>query len=502
MPRYLLAIDQGTTGSTVLVMSDDGVVRGRASREFPQYFPAPGLVEHEPEEIWSSVTDAVAEALRVAAVQPEQCAGIGITNQRETTLLWDRASGRAVHRAIVWQDRRTSARCAELKQLGLEPLFRERTGLLLDPYFSGTKLEWLLDHVDGARARAERGEWVFGTVDSFLVQRLSGGALHITDVTNASRTLLFDIERGAWDDELLAKLRVPRAMLPEVRSCAEIYGRTRGVPGLPDGIPIAGIAGDQQAALFGQACYEVGEAKCTYGTGAFLLMNTGTKPVRSQNGLVTTIAWRIGRETSYALEGSAFVAGSAVQWLRDQLGIIQRADEIEALAQRVPTSEGVVFVPALTGLGAPYWDPEARGLITGITRGTSAAHIARATLEGIAFQIADLASAMVSDAGRPITRLRVDGGASQNNLLMQFQSDLLEVPVDRPSNVETTALGAAYLAGLATGVFPDRAAVQRAHTLDKTWAPAMTGRAPDERKQHLFRWRQAVLRARSRHGES
>ena len=311
--------------------------------------------------------------------------------------------------------------------------------------------------------------------------------------------MLYDITRGSWDDELLAQFRVPRAMLPEVRSCSEIYGRTRGVPGLPDGIPIAGIAGDQQAALFGQACFGVGESKCTYGTGAFLLMYTGSTPVRSENGLVTTIAWRIGNQTSYALEGSAFVAGSAVQWLRDQLGLIRRADEIEALASRVPTSGGVVFVPALTGLGAPYWDPEARGLITGITRGTSAAHIARATLEGIAFQIADLASAMVSDARAPITRLRVDGGASQNDLLMQFQCDLLDVPVDRPSNVETTALGAAYLAGLATGVFPDRAAVQRAHTLDKTWAPAM---APDERKQHLFRWRQAVLRARSRHGES
>ena len=501
MPRYLLAIDQGTTGSTVLVMSDDGVVRGRASREFPQYFPSPGLVEHEPEEIWSSVVDSVTEALRAASVEASDCAGIGITNQRETTLLWDRVSGRSVHRAIVWQDRRTSARCAELKAMGLEPMFRARTGLLLDPYFSGTKLEWLLDHVDGARAHAERGEWVFGTVDSFLVHRLSGGALHITDVTNASRTLLYDIQRNVWDDELLAQFRIPRAMLPEVRSCSEVYGRTRGVPGLPDGIPIAGIAGDQQAALFGQACFEVGEAKCTYGTGAFLLMNTGAQPVRSHNGLVTTIAWRLGKdkETTYALEGSAFVAGSALQWLRDQLGIIKKADEIEALAKRVPSSDGVVFVPALTGLGAPYWDPEARGLITGITRGTSAAHIARATLEGIAFQIADLVQAMVGDAQRPVTRLRVDGGASQNDLLMQFQSDLLDVPVDRPSNVETTALGAAYLAGLATGVFPDRAAVQRAHTLDKTWTPAM---ASDERKQHLFRWRQAVLRARSRHGES
>jgi glycerol kinase len=495
MLRYLLAIDQGTTGSTVLVMSEDGVVRGSASREFPQYFPSPGLVEHEPREIWSSVTDALAEALRAASVRAEDCAGIGITNQRETTLLWDRKSGRAAHRAIVWQDRRTSARCAELKKAGLEPLFRARTGLVLDPYFSGTKLEWLLDHVDGARAHAERGEWVFGTVDSYLVHQLSGGALHITDVTNASRTLLFDIVRGTWDDELLGHLRIPRAMLPEVRSSSEVYGRTRGVPGLPDGIPIAGIAGDQQAALFGQACFATGDAKCTYGTGAFLLMNTGERPVPSKNGLVTTIAWRIGDKTTYALEGSAFVAGSAVQWLRDQLHIIRKSEEVEALAASVPSSEGVVFVPALTGLGAPHWDPEARGLITGITRGTSAGHIARATLEGIAFQISDLAEAMISDAQRPITRLRVDGGAAQNDLLMQFQADLLDVPADRPENVETTALGAAYLAGLALGVFPDHAAVQRAHTLNKSWTPSM---ASDERKQHLVRWRQAVLRARSR----
>lgn len=499
MLRYLLAIDQGTTGSTVLVMSEDGVVRGRASREFPQYFPSPGLVEHEPQEIWASVTDALADALRSASVRADACAGIGITNQRETTLLWDRKSGRAAHRAIVWQDRRTSARCAELKNAGLEPLFRARTGLVLDPYFSGTKLEWLLDQVDGARAHAERGDWVFGTVDSYLVHRLTAGALHITDVTNASRTLLFDIVRGTWDDELLGHLRIPRAVLPEVRSSSEVYGHTRGVPGLPDGIPIAGIAGDQQAALFGQACFETGDAKCTYGTGAFLLMNTGNSPMPSKNGLVTTIAWRIGDKTTYALEGSSFVAGSAVQWLRDQLHIIRKADEIEALAASVPSADGVVFVPALTGLGAPHWDPDARGLITGITRGTSAAHIARATLEGIAFQISDLAAAMATDAQRPITRLRVDGGAAQNNLLMQFQSDLLGVPVDRPENVETTALGAAYLAGLALGVFPDHAAVQRAHTLNRTWTPTM---ASDERKQHLFRWRQAVLRARSRHGES
>jgi glycerol kinase len=499
MPRFLLAIDQGTTGSTVLVVSEDGEVRGRGAREFPQYFPRPGLVEHEPEEIWTSVTDALQEALSSAGLNASECAGIGITNQRETTLLWERASGRPLHRAIVWQDRRTTDRCAELKQKGLEPLFNERTGLVLDPYFAGTKLEWLLDNVTGARQRAERGELSFGTVDTYLAHRLSGGALHITDVTNASRTLFFDIKRCAWDDELLRILRIPKSLLPEARSCSEVYGHTRGVGVLPDGIPIAGMAGDQHAALFGQACFEVGEAKCTYGTGAFLLMNTGDQPVRSKHGVLTTIAWRIGNETVYALEGSSFVAGSAVQWLRDQLGIIRHADDVEALARKVESSDGVVFVPALTGLGAPYWEPEARGLLCGLTRGSSAAHIARATLEGIAFQIYDLARAMSEDAGRPIARLRVDGGASKNDLLMQFQSDLLQVAIDRPSHIETTALGAAYLAGLAIGFFANRAAVTRAHKLSKTWTPDI---APERRAQHLASWQDAVLRARARHGES
>jgi glycerol kinase len=499
MARHLLAIDQGTTGSTVLVLSQDAVVLAKASREFPQYFPRPGLVEHDVEEIWASVTDALRDALAQAGVRHEDCAGVGITNQRETTVLWDRKTGRAVHRAIVWQDRRTSERCAELKAAGHEALFRERTGLVLDPYFSGTKLEWLLDHVPGARERAERGELAFGTIDSFLAHRLSGSVLHITDVTNASRTLLFDIHRCAWDDTLLERLRVPRAVLPDVRSSSEIYGTTRGVPGLPDGIPIAGIAGDQQAALFGQTCFEVGDAKCTYGTGAFLLVNTGTQPAVSRNGLLTTIAWRIGSTTTYALEGSAFVAGSAVQWLRDQLGIIRSAADIEALALEVESSGGVTFVPALTGLGAPYWDPEARGTITGLTRGSSRAHIARATLEGIAFQIADLTRAMADDAGHPLARLRVDGGASQNQLLMDFQADLLDLVIDRPTCVETTALGAAYLAGLATSVFPDLQTIARVHKIDKTFKPRMTGA---ERDTHLLRWKHAVLRARSHKGET
>ncbi len=495
MPRHLLAIDQGTTGSTVVVVSEDAAVLGRAGREFPQHFPEPGLVEHDADEIWASVTDSLREAIKVAGVRAEDCAGIGITNQRETTLLWDRKTGRALHRAIVWQDRRTSARCAELREAGAEALFRARTGLLLDPYFSGTKLEWLLDHVPGARARAEAGELAFGTIDSFLVHRLSAGALHLTDVSNASRTLLFDIHRGAWDDDLLARLRVPKQVLPEVRSSSEVYGKTRGVPGLPDGIPIAGIAGDQQAALFGQTCFAVGEAKCTYGTGAFLLMNTGARAMVSKNGLLTTIAWRLGTgETVYALEGSSFVAGSAVQWLRDQLGIIERADQIEELARQVETSGGVAFVPALTGLGAPYWDPDARGLICGLTRGSSRAHIARATLEGIAFQIADLVRAMADDAGAPLARLRVDGGASQNALLMELEAGLLNVAIDRPACVETTALGAAYLAGLATGVFPDLQAIARVHKIECSFEPRM---AVTEREAHLARWKDAVARART-----
>jgi glycerol kinase len=497
MGRFLLAIDQGTTGSTVVVLSERAEVIGRGSREFQQHFPEPGRVEHDLEQIWASVTGALDDALRAAAVDPRDCAGLGITNQRETTVLWDRKTGQPLHRAIVWQDRRTSKRCAELKAAGLEPLFRERTGLVLDPYFSGTKLEWLLDHVAGAREGAERGELCFGTIDSYLAHRLSGGALHVTDVSNASRTLLFDIRACKWDPELLATLRVPAQLLPEVRSSSEIYGHTKGLSGLPDGVPIAGIAGDQQSALFGQTCFAVGDAKCTYGTGAFLLLNTGEQAVSSRNGLLTTIAWRVGGKTSYALEGSSFVAGSAVQWLRDQLGIIQKASDIEALASQVESSEGVTFVPALTGLGAPYWDPDARGLLCGLTRGSSRAHIARATLEGIAFQIADLSRAMTEDAGTAMRRLRVDGGASLNDLLMQFQADVSEVPIDRPRMVETTALGAAYLAGLAVGVFADTSAVTRVHSVEKSFEPRMDGAT---RQAHLNRWRDAVRRTRSQLG--
>ncbi len=493
MAKFLLAIDQGTTGSTALLLSERAEVLGRATREFKQHYPQPAWVEHEPEEIWTSVLGAIEDALEVAKASPRDCVGIGITNQRETTVLWERATGKAVHRAIVWQDRRTSERCAELKQAGLEPMFRERTGLLLDPYFSGTKVAWLLDNVSGLRARAERGEIAFGTIDSYLLFRMTG-QLHATDVTNASRTLLFDIAKLAWDPELCAALKVPMSVLPEVRSSCEVYGQTQGFGVIPNGVPIAGIAGDQHAALFGQVCFAPGEGKVTYGTGAFFLVNTGDKPIHSKHGLLTTVAWRIGNQTTYALEGSAFIAGAAVQWLRDGLGIIKSASEIEALAAQVESSGDVVFVPALAGLGAPYWDPDARGLLTGLTRDTNRAHIARATLEGIAFQVADLARAMEADMGRPVASLRVDGGASQNELLMRFQADITGAAIDRPSCVETTALGAAYLAGLGVGVFSSTADIAKAHCIDWTYKPTMS---LDTRLAHMVRWQRAVARARS-----
>ena len=427
MSRFILAIDQGTTGTTVLVFDEKLQLRARGYREFPQHFPQPGWVEHDPEEIWVSVRGAITDALHVSGstIDPTQIAAIGITNQRETTVLWERATGRAVGKAIVWQDRRTAEICAKLKADGHEAEVRRSTGLVLDPYFSGTKVAWMLDHTPGLRARAEKGEICFGTVDSYLVWRLSGGRAHVTDVSNASRTLLFDLHSLAWSDALLARFDVPRQMLPDVRASSEIYAETKDVPGLPDRIPIAGIAGDQQAALFGQACFELGEAKCTYGTGAFLLLNTGARPVASANGLLTTVGWKIGDEVTYALEGSTFIAGAMVQWLRDGLGIIQSASEIESLARSVPDSGGVVVVPALAGLGAPHWRPEARGLISGLTRGTTKAHLARAVLEGIALQIVDLLGAMQKDSGLPLRALKVDGGAAANDLLMQYQADLL-----------------------------------------------------------------------------
>ena len=494
MSDFLIAIDQGTTGSTIVLMGADGQLLGKGSREFPQHFPKPGWVEHDLDEIWESVVGALSDAISAANVDLAHCRGIGITNQRETTVVWDRATGKPIHRAIVWQDRRTSERCAEMKNAGHEAEFRTKTGLVLDPYFSGTKIAWILDNVAGARARAEGGELAFGTIDSWLVHRLSGGAVHVTDETNASRTLLYDIRARRYCPSLAAALGVPLSLMPEVRSCSEVYATTKSVPGLPDGVPIAGMAGDQQAALFGQTCFTPGDAKCTYGTGAFLLMNVGEDPVASSHSLLTTVAWRLGDKTTYALEGSAFIAGAAVQWLRDGLGLIENAAEIEERAREVESSEGVTFVPALAGLGAPHWDPDARGLICGLTRGTTAAHLCRATLEGIALQIFDLTDSMSKDAGIFLKRLRVDGGASNNALLMQYQADVCGIPIDRPKNIETTALGAAYLAGLAVGVFKDTSAVVEAHRIDKSFEVRMS---EEERGGHRARWNDAIKRTRS-----
>jgi glycerol kinase len=474
--KLVASIDQGTTGTTVLLFDENEQVVGRGYREIPQSFPAPGQVEHDPESIWAR------------AQAPGDIAAIGITNQRETTILWERSTGHPVAPAIVWQDRRTADACEELRRQGHEPRIREATGLLLDPYFSGTKIAWLLDHHQGLRERAAGGELAFGTVDSYLLWRLSGGQVHVTDVTNASRTLLFDLHRLEWSDELCDLFRIPRALLPAVRPSQGKLAVTRGVPGLPDGIPVTGVAGDQQAALFGQGCVAPGDAKCTYGTGAFLLMNVGDRPIISRNRLVGTVAWTIGDKTSYALEGSVFVAGALVQWLRDGLGIIGAARDIEPLAASVPDTGGVMIVPALSGLGAPHWRPEARGLIAGLTRGTTRAHLARAALEAIALQVAELVQAMVDDAGRPIRALRVDGGAAANDLLMQMQADLLGVEIVRPEMVESTALGAGRLAAQAVGIVPPPGG--GAHT--RVFKPRL-GQA--DREKVLARWREAVAKA-------
>jgi len=486
---HVLAIDQGTTGTTVLILDRRLSVRAKVNQEFRQIFPKPGWVEHDLDDIWGSTVATVQRALREAGLRGNEIAAIGITNQRETTGLWDRRSGRPLHHAIVWQDRRTTDECARLKAEGHEPRVREKTGLVLDPYFSATKLRWLLDHVKGAREQAAAGQVAFGTIDSFLVWRLTGGAAHVTDVSNASRTLLMDLRTREWDRELLDLFDVPRAVLPEIHPSSAVYGKTRAVKVLPDGIPVAGIAGDQQAALFGQACFAPGEAKCTYGTGAFLLQNTGAEPIFSSRGLLTTVAWSVGGEVCYALEGSSFIAGAAVQWLRDGLGIIKKAADVEALARSVKDSGGVIFVPALAGLGAPHWRPEARGLLRGIDRGTTAAHVARATLEGIAFLIHDLAEAMRAEAHRPIPVFKVDGGASQNDLLMQLQADLLGVPVERPRLIETTAFGAAFLAGLAAGVWKDREEIRKSWKVGKRFEPKI---APHEREALVARWRKAL----------
>jgi glycerol kinase len=493
MSEHLLAIDQGTTGTTAIVLSLEGETLGRHTFEFKQHFPKPGWVEHDVEEIWRSVAEAVTFALNDAEVGADSLVGIGITNQRETTVVWERATGKAIANAIVWQCRRTAETCAELKAAGHEPRVRAKTGLLLDAYFSGTKIAWLLDHTPGARARAEKGELSFGTIDSFLVHRLTGGDQHVTDVTNASRTLLLDLATSAWDAEMLELFRVPASVLPRVVGNAERVGVTRGVSFLPDGIPITGMAGDQQAALFGQACFDVGDAKCTYGTGAFALMNTGKIPVPSKHGLITTIAFRIGGETTYALEGSSFIAGAAVQWLRDGLGLIKTAHDVEALARKVASTDSVVFVPALSGLGAPHWDQDARGAIVGITRGTTAAHIARATLEGIAFSVGDLLQAMQKDAGHPLSRLRVDGGAAANDLLMQLQADLAGCEIDRPAELESTGRGAAMLAGIGAGVSTPETA-KKMLRVGRRFAPTVT---PKEREARLAQWEEAIRRVMS-----
>jgi len=489
--RHVISIDQGTTGTTVLVLDEALQVRGRGYQEFRQIYPEPGWVEHDPDDIWASVCAALEAALR--GLDPASIAAIGITNQRETTVVWDKRTGRAIHHAIVWQDRRTAERCAELTAAGKAPRVRELTGLTIDPYFSGTKLAWLLHHVPGAAAAASAGELAFGTVDAYLLWRLTGGAVHATDVSNASRTLLFDIHQLAWSDELLELIGAPRAILPSVVASSGTVGETRGVPGVRDGVPIAGLAGDQQSALFGQACFTPGDAKCTYGTGAFILMNTGDKPIASQSGLLTTVAWKLATgELRYALEGSAFIAGAAVQWLRDGLQLFGTAREVEALAASVPDSGGVIVVPAFAGLGAPHWRPEARAAITGLTRGTTRGHLARATLEGIALQNVDILRAMERDAGRSLTVLKVDGGASANDLLMQFQSDVLGVEISRPELVETTALGAAFLAGLGAGVWKDQAQVTQTWREQKRFTPTADR---DRVAEHLARWDVAVRKA-------
>ncbi len=496
MPRrFVLALDQGTTSSRAIVFDRRGRSRGAAQQEFPQSFPKPGWVEHDPEALWESTRRVALAAVAEANLTGNDLAAIGLTNQRETTLLWERRTGRPLAPAIVWQDRRTADRCAQLKQRGLERLFRTRTGLVLDPYFSGTKLAWLLDHIPGARRRATRGELAFGTVDTWLIWRLTGGRVHATDVSNASRTLLLNLRTGDWDDALLRALRIPRAVLPGVRSSSEIYGEVETIPALR-GVPISGVAGDQQAALFGQACFGPGLAKNTYGTGCFLLLHTGTKPVASRHQLLTTIAWRLGPHAplEYALEGSVFIAGAAIQWLRDGLGLIERSADVEALAARAKDNGGVYLVPAFAGLGAPHWDAAARGTIVGLTRGTTAAHLAHAALESIAYQSADLISAMQADARLTLRELRVDGGATVNEGLLQFQSDLLRVPVIRPRVTETTALGAAYLAGLAVGVWKDRREIAKLWRGAKTFRPGAN--APAMRLLHAD-WIRAVDRAKA-----
>jgi glycerol kinase len=491
--RFILALDQGTTSSRAILFDHDGRPRWSAQREFPQQFPSPGDVTHDPEAIWSSQVGVAREAIAAAAIEPDQIAAIGVTNQRETTVVWERATGRPVADAIVWQSRITAPFCAELRSAGHEPMVRDRTGLPIDAYFSGPKVRHILHSDDRLGHRAERGELAFGTIDSFLVWCLTGGRVHATDVSNASRTLLFDIHRLAWDDELLGLMEVPPSMLPDVHPSSGVLGETE--PSLfGRSIPIAGVAGDQQAATFGQACFRQGQAKNTYGTGAFLLCNTGERPVSSANGLLTTVLWRLGDQPpAYALEGSVFVAGAAVQWLRDELHAFERSSDIEALAASVQDSAGVYVVPAFVGLGAPHWDPWARGAILGLTRGTGLAEIARATIESIAYQVRDVSDAMEADAGERIATLRVDGGAATNDTLLAFQADILDVPVERPAVTETTALGAAYLAGLAVGFWDGLDEIESNWALDRRFEPSMD---PKRRGRLMRGWRRAVDRTR------
>nr|MDD5861170.1 glycerol kinase GlpK [Prevotella sp.] len=490
MKKYILALDQGTTSSRAIVFDHNGQICSVAQKEFTQYFPKPGWVEHNPNEIWSSEASVIAEAISAIDINGLDIAAIGITNQRETTIVWDVDTEEPIYNAIVWQDRRTAEFCDKLKAQGLVDKIREKTGLIIDAYFSGTKIKWILDNVPGARERAEKGKLRFGNVDSWLVWRLTRGEVHCTDVTNASRTMLFNIHTLQWDDDLLKLLDIPRSMMPEVKSCSEVYGHTKTTIFAHE-VPIAGIAGDQQSALFGQMCLTPGSIKNTYGTGCFVMLNIGDKPILSKNNLLTTVAWKIGDKVKYALEGSIYVGGSVVQWLRDGLGFIKSSSEVEELASSVPDSGGVYFVPALTGLAAPYWDQYARGTIVGITRGTTRAHIARAALDGIAFQTYDIAQAMSRDMGAPLTELKVDGGASRNNLLMQFQSNILGIPVVRPKITETTALGAAYLAGLAVGFWKDIDEIKSQWQVERTFEPVPEN---EEIKQAKAGWADAIQR--------
>ncbi|MFJ7855111.1 glycerol kinase GlpK [Peribacillus frigoritolerans] len=489
MEKYILSLDQGTTSSRAILFNEKGEIVHSSQKEFTQHFPKPGWVEHNANEIWGSILAVIAGVLSESGVKPEQIAGIGITNQRETAVVWDKETGTPVYNAIVWQSRQTSEICDDLKEKGLNDLFRDKTGLLIDAYFSGTKVKWILDNVEGARQKADEGKLLFGTIDTWLIWKLSGGKAHVTDYSNASRTLMYNIHELKWDEELLEILTVPKSMLPEVRPSSEEYARTIEYHFFGQSIPIAGAAGDQQAALFGQACFNEGMAKNTYGTGCFMLMNTGTKAVSSEHGLLTTLAWGLNGKVEYALEGSIFVAGSAIQWLRDGLRMLHDAKDSEDYAKRVESTDGVYVVPAFVGLGTPYWDSEVRGAVFGLTRGTSKEHFIRATLESLAYQTKDVLDAMEADSGIELQTLRVDGGAVKNDFLMQFQGDLLRVPVERPTINETTALGAAYLAGLAVGYWKDQEEISRQWAVDKTFEPSME----EQESEKLYEgWKKAV----------